>query len=25
VLFDAPYGDDTFNLDGHTFIQTVAS
>jgi hypothetical protein len=25
VLFDAPYGDDTFNLDGHTFIQTAAS
>ena len=25
VLFDAPYGDDSFNLDGHTFTQTAAS
>ncbi|MGB2507645.1 MAG: hypothetical protein ACPIFP_07990, partial [Candidatus Poseidoniaceae archaeon] len=25
VLFDAPYGDDTFDLDGHTFTQTAAS
>ena len=25
VLFDAPYGDDSFDLDGHTFTQTSAS
>lgn len=25
VLFDAPYGDDSFDLDGHTFTQTAAS
>ena len=25
VLFDAPYGDDTFDLDGHTFTQSAAS
>jgi hypothetical protein len=25
VLFDAPYGDDSFSLDGHTFEQSAAS
>lgn len=25
VLFDAPYGDDSFDLDGHTFTQSAAS
>ncbi|MBT3452961.1 MAG: VCBS repeat-containing protein, partial [Euryarchaeota archaeon] len=25
VLFDAPYGDDSFSLDGHTFEQNAAS
>ena len=25
VLFDAPYGDDSFDLTGHTFTQTAAS
>ena len=25
VLFDAPYGDDSFDLDGHTFSQSAAS
>ena len=25
VLFDAPYGDDSFDLDGHTFTQTAGS
>ena len=25
VLFDAPYGDNTFNLDGHTFTQGAGS
>ncbi len=25
VLFDAPYGDDSFDLDGHTFTQSEAS
>jgi len=25
VLFDAPYGDENFDLDGHTFTQSAAS
>ncbi len=25
VLFDAPYGDDSFDLDGHLFTQSAAS
>ena len=25
VLFDAPYGDNSFDLDGHEFTQTAAS
>jgi len=25
VLFDAPYGDDDFDIEGHEFIQTAAS
>lgn len=25
VFFDAPYGDDTFNLDGHVFNETESS
>ena len=25
VLFDAPYGDDDFDIEGHEFVQTAAS
>ena len=25
ILFDAPYGEDDFALEGHTFVQTAAS